>query len=186
MDRKIDIGWFTRVIRVLLEVTGKHKPASKLVIDSYFEALEPYPKEHVRQAVSTLTATFTTNVTPADIVNAVRDIRAAEARREELADSHKPKKTDPRGEEFAKMKGAAAPLFLRRVLQMNGPIKIGGKEVAIPYSDEYRGEFDYKMIVSAVPIPKGLDLNRTEGVWKAFFAALSYEWDKYVEAGGTA
>ena len=170
---KSDKVWFDKALRIVLAASGGWFKPKKEIIAHYWEQVHNYSLEEVKDGLSALSRTYTKgHVSPADLRNAVDVSHAAYLRELEFKKNRNAKPVDPRGLEFSKMKGAAAPMFARRLLNMRElPIRLG--------RDDYTGSFDYKMIVTAVPIPEGLDLLRTEKVWKAFFTALGYEWDQW-------
>ena len=185
MNKDSDNKWFGKAIRAMLNVTGMHRQASKEEVRQYWDAVADYPKQQVRAGIGGITRIFTAHATPADLRNAVLEVRKEIAREQEYKDNRSTKPIDPRGLEYSKMKGAAAPMFLRRILKVLNPnVKDLRFAEEMPGEDDYTGSFDYGMIVNAVPIREGLDLHHTEEVWKQFFAALGYEWDQYAKNEG--
>ena len=176
MDRS-DKVWFDKALRIILAASAGWFKPKKEIIAHYWEQVSHYTLEEVKDGMSALSRTYTKgHVSPADLRNAVEVSHAAYLREQEYLDNKTTKPVDPRGLEYSKMKGAAAPMFARRLLNMRElPVKVS--------RDDYTGAFDFKMIVQGVPIPEGLDLRHTEKVWKDFFAALAYEWDKCQETG---
>ncbi len=176
MDKTQHAKWFGKQIRTMVGVTGRTKGLSRSEVRAYWNAVQEYPLEQVREAIQAITRTFVRMVTPGDLRAGVSTVRARIAREAEYAKPGQAKSVDPRGLEYDRIKKAAAPMFARRLLQMRKlPLEPPGQ-------DDYTGEFDLGMVVNGVPIPDGQDLHNTMALWKSFFDALGFEYDTWKKA----